>query len=508
MKKSQRKLGIILSYLSQAVHILTGLIYTPIMLRLLGQSEYGLYQLVYSVVSYLSLLSLGFSSSYMRFYSKSKVKNDELEISKLNGMFLIMFLVISFICIMCGIAMIVNISDIFGTGLTSSEYDTAKILMAFMIFNLALTFPNSVFNCIIISQEKFIFQKTVILLQYLLNPFLTLPLLIMGYGSVGMVFITTLLTVCVFVTNLVYCFKKLNTKFYFREFKLSLLKEMWIFTFFIFLNQIVDQINWSVDKFLLGRIAGTKAVAVYGIGAQINTLYMQFSTSVSSVFVPKVNMIVSETDNNKQLTDLFTKVGRIQFVIMALILLGFTFFGKQFIYFWSGKGYEVSYYVALLLIYPVTIPLIQNLGIEIQRAKNKHKARSIVYLVIAIINIFVSIPLVHYYGPIGAAVGTSISLIIGNVLFMNWYYHFRLGIDIIFYWKNIFKLLPSLLIPVAFGFISESLLSYDTFFKLCIGGFVFSAIYILSVVFLGFNKEEKNIILKPIRNIFKKKFNN
>ena len=69
---NQRKAGVILSYTSQLIKILSGVLYTPIMLRLLGQSEYGLYQLVYSVVSYLSLLSLGFGSSYIRFYSKAK----------------------------------------------------------------------------------------------------------------------------------------------------------------------------------------------------------------------------------------------------------------------------------------------------------------------------------------------------------------------------------------------------------------------------------------------------
>ena len=68
MAISQKKAGVVLSYASQAVQIISGLIYTPIMLRILGQSEYGLYQLVYSVVSYLGLLSMGFNASYMRFY--------------------------------------------------------------------------------------------------------------------------------------------------------------------------------------------------------------------------------------------------------------------------------------------------------------------------------------------------------------------------------------------------------------------------------------------------------
>lgn len=155
MQINQRKAGVILSYTGEIVKILVNLVYTPIMLRLLGQSEYGLYQLVYSVVSYLSLLSLGFGSSYLRFYSRYKVQKDEDGVAKLNGMFMIIFCSISVICVLCGCVMIGNIRGIFGTGLTNAEYETARILMGMLIINLAMTFPNSVFNCYITAHEKF-----------------------------------------------------------------------------------------------------------------------------------------------------------------------------------------------------------------------------------------------------------------------------------------------------------------------------------------------------------------
>ena len=74
MKINQLKSGVILSYATQAVHIVTNILYTPIILRILGQSDYGLYQLVSSVVSNLSLLSFGFGSSYVRFFARYEAK--------------------------------------------------------------------------------------------------------------------------------------------------------------------------------------------------------------------------------------------------------------------------------------------------------------------------------------------------------------------------------------------------------------------------------------------------
>lgn len=501
MSINQIKVGIILSYMSEIIKILTGIIFTPIMLRLLGKSEYGLYQLVYSVVSYLSILSLGFSSSYIRFYTRYKVKQQENDIARLNGMFMIIFSLISFISIVCGAVMLFNIKGIFGEGLSTNEYSIAKVLMGLMILNLALTFPTSVLECYVTANEQFIFQKVVNMLHSLLNPFLALPLLIMGIGSIGMVTITTILTLLKLIVNMWYCKKKLKMQFIFRKFNLSLFKEMWVFTFYIFINQIIDQVNWNVDKFLLGRLSGTGAVALYGLAGQLNTMYMQLSSAISNVFVPKINSIVAEDNGNKPLSDLFIKIGRIQFIFLGLIITGFVFFGKEFIQFWAGKGYQDSYWCAIFLLIPITIPLIQNLGIEIQRAMNMHKARVIVLSIIAVINIFISIPLIKLYGAVGATIGTAVSIILGNILFMNYYYHKKVGIDIIRFWKEILSIILSMIPAIVGGAIMKILMPTNNIVLLAVYIISYSCIYILSVWRFGMNPYEKRLIYKPIRQI-------
>ena len=502
--KNQRKMGVILAYLSQGIHIIAGLIYTPIMLRLLGQSEYGLYQLVSSVVSYLGILNFGFSASYIRFYSRSKAASDDEGIAKLNGMFMTIFLCISLICLCCGSVMVANITMIFGDGLSITEYKTARMLMLLMVFNMALSFPNSVLESIVMAHERFIFQKLLSLFQNLFSPFITLPLLLAGYGSVAMVLVSTILMVGKVLLNLWFCKNKLYTKFIFRDFNFSLLKEMWIFTFYIFINMIIDQINWNLDKILLGRIAGTIAVAVYGVGGQLNSLYISVSTTISSVFAPKVNRIVSMNDDNKELTRLFIKIGRIQYIVMALVLTGFIFFGEFFIQMWAGEGYEASYRIALLLIIPVTIPSIQNIGIEIQRAKNMHKARSIVYLCIAMINVLISIPCIFVWKEEGAAFGTAVSLFLGNGIFMNWYYHKKIGIDIILFWKNIIRLSCGLIIPIVIGGIVKNYIYMNNIMEYISYIAVYTIVYGISMFKLGMNEEEKQLILKPIHLIFKR----
>lgn len=501
MKINQLKAGVILSYLSQGIHILIGIVYTPVMLRLLGQSEYGLYQLVGSVISYLSLLSLGFGSSYVRYYSKYKVSNDTDGIAKLNGMFMTVFAVIGLISLTAGGILIGNVENMFSKSLSVEELHTTKILMAIMVFNLSISFPGSVFSSYITANEQYIFQRTVSILSHILNPFLTLPLLLFGYKSIAVVCIQTVISISSFVANIVFCRKKLGISFDFKGFKPKFLKELFMFSFWIFLNQIIDQINWNIGKFILGIFSGAVSVAVFGVASQLNNLYIGFSTIISNVFAPKINRLVAKNNNNSELTSLFTRVGRIQFIVLTLIVSGLIIFGQYFIEIWAGEGYGDSYIITMLLIIPATPPLIQSLGIEIQRAKNMHQFRSIVYAIIAVANVCISIPLSQLYGGIGAAMGTAISLFVGNGLIMNIYYHKKIGLDIIYFWKQILKFVPAMIIPILFGIYIAKNIKYNNLFEFV--GFIalYSVIYCTCMWFLGMNNEEKSLISNPVRKI-------
>lgn len=505
MKINQQKAGVALSYSSMILGYLISILYTPIMLRLLGQSEYGLYNLVSSLVSYLGLLSFGFGSAYMRYYSRYKVKNDEQNISKLNGMFLIIFSVMGFVAIIAGLILVFNVEMILGNKLVTSEIITAKVLMGIMVFNLAISFPTSVFNSYVTANEEYIFQKILLLIKTVVSPFVMIPVLLLGYKSIGMVVVTTALSLIAEIINVVFCFKNLRIKFLFKQFDFSLMREITVFSSYIFINMVVDQINWNVDKLLLGRYRGTIAVAVYGIAAQLNSYYVALSTTFSSVFIPQVHrMIALDNNDNRGLTIFFTKIGRIQFMLMSLICSGLIFFGEQFINIWAGADYKEAYPIALLLIIPVTIPSIQNIGLEIQRAKNMHKFRSWVYLSIAIINVCLSIPLAKQYGGVGAALGTAVGIFIGNGILMNWYYHKRVGIDIRYFWNQIIGFLPALVIPTIVGISLNLFVDLYNIVSFVLCGFLYAVIFCCSMWYLGMNQYEKSLIGEPILKILKK----
>ena len=507
--KTNRIAGIVLQYGQMGLSILVSLIYTPAMLSILGQTEYGIYSLASSIISYLNLLSLGFGASYIRFYSRYKQENDTEGIKRLNGLFMIVFVIMGVVALIAGLFIAFHVSWFFNDTYTENDLYIAKILMLFLSVNMAISFPASVFTSYVTSQERFIFQKVLNIGKTVLSPCLCIVFLFMGYGSIGMVAITTFLSITIDIINIVYCLKCLGMRFSFRHPNFALLKEIAIFSVFIAINQIIDQINWQTDKIILGKMMNATAVAIYAVAANINTMYINFSTAISGVFAPKIHRIVNaekpEQEKNQELTDLFIKVGRVQFFVMMLILTGFIFFGQYFISRWAGEGYEESYYVVLLLICPGTISLIQNTGIEIQRAKNKHQFRSIVYLIMAILNVGMSIVFCYFWGVIGVTLGTTISFVVANGIIMNIYYHKKIGINIIQFWKEIAKALPSLILPVACGIAIMCLVSYSNIAYFILWILVYSAVYALSVYFLGLNQYEKGLIHRFLSKLKPKK---
>lgn len=504
MKINQLKAGTLLSYISMGLGYIISLIYTPIMLRLLGQSEYGLYNLVTSVVAYLGLLNFGMGSAYIRFYLRYKVKEEKENIAKLNGMFLIIFSVVAVVAVIAGAFLVFNAELVFGSELTQTELETSRVLLAIMVLNTAISFPNIVFKSYITANERFIFQKLIDVLRIVANPFLALPLLLMGYGSVGLAIGSTLVLIIMEVSNIIYSFKRLDINFSFKEYDFGVLKEVVIFSSYLFLGMIVDRINLNVDKFILGRFHGTVIVAVYGLATQLEQYYMSLSIAVSGVFIPRVNRIVSTTNDNSILTKLFIKIGRVQFMLLSMVASGLIFFGFPFIKMWAGEEYAGSYPVVLLLVLSSTIPLIQNVGIEIQKAKNMHQFRSVAYLLIAIVNVIITIPLANRYEATGAAVGTALSFLLGNGLLMNWYYHTKVGLDIKLFWKEIASFLPSLLPPVIFGTLVMLFIDLNNLVYFGVSGIIYITIFSASLWFFGMNPYEQQLIGKPMMKIMKK----
>ena len=499
---NQIKIGAILSYAIIVVNMLVGILYTPILTAKLGQSEYGLYSLVTSVISYLTILDFGFGNAIIIYTTRYKVSNQKEKEEKLHGMFLIIYTVIGALAGIIGAILWLNVDKLFGNSMNYEELQKAKVLMGILTLNLTITFPLSIFSSIITAYEKFIFSKVLNLIRIILNPIVMLVLLNFGYKSIALVVLNTTFNIGTLVINYIYCKKNLNTKLKFGKLDTKLLKEIMAYSVWIFLNSIMDKINWNVDQFILGTICGTTVVAIYSVASQLNQMYLNFSTAIAGVMLPKVAKMEEQNASDEEFSHVFIQTGRIQYIVMALIMSGFLLYGQEFINIvWVGPEYSQSYIIACILMLPLTIPLIQNVGLNIIQAKNQYKFRVIVLFIFSIFNLIISIFLSKLYGGIGAAIGTSLSIICGQIIFMNIFYYKKTHIDIPRFWKNILKISVPVVITFVIAIALKRLIPISNTLQLIIQILVYVVIYVIMMWKFGTNQYEKKLFSKIIKKI-------
>lgn len=502
--KSQLKIGALLSYVVLALQNLVGLVYTPFMLRMLGKSEYGLYSIAASIVAYLTILDLGFGNAIVRYTAKYRAEGKVEEQHKMFGMFFVLYCIISLVVLIAGGVLCLNAGNIFDAAMTSVELSRTKVILALMVGNLAITFPLSIFGSIITAYEQFVFQKVVAIVRIVLNTATMIVLLTMGYKAIAMVVVATVFNVVTLLANYWYCKRCLNVKLKFGKFELLFLKEVSLYSFWIFLNVIMDRIYWSTGQFVLGAFAGPAAVAVFAVAIQLQYMYMSFSTAISGVFLPKVTAMTVNDSSGRAISDLFIKTGRVQYCVMALVLSGFILFGRQFINLWAGNGYEDAYVIALLFFVPLTVPLIQNLGITILQARNQMKFRSLLYLVISLVSLAAQIPLAKRYCGIGCACAVAGALVLGQIIVMNVYYQVRQKINIVRFWAEIVKMSVVPAVLMVAGYKVLQLYEINSWASLCVGILAYLVVYLPLFFYISMNSYERNIILDPLRKILKR----
>ena len=403
-----------MNYAIILLNTIVGLLYTPYMLRMMGKSEYGLYSLVASVISYLTILDLGLGNAVVRYTAKFRAEGKQREQYEMFGMFFVLYVIIGAVALLLGSALYFNVDAMFGATMTVEELYKARIMILLLVFNLAFTFPMSIFGSIITAYEHFVFPRAVSIIRILLNTGVMICLLYMGYRAVAMVVVQTVFNVATLLLNYIYCKRYLKIRIFFRRFRWGFLQEVAIYSFWIFLNVIMDKVYWSTGQFVLGAVVGTAAVAVFAVAIQLQVMYMQFSTAISQLFLPKITGMVATNDDNRSISDLFIRTGRIQYIVMALVLSGFIVFGRQFIVLWAGAGYEDAYIICLLFFFSLLIPMIQNLGITILQARNQMKFRSLLYIFIAMAALAFQIVLARRYGGVGCAIAVSGALLLGQ----------------------------------------------------------------------------------------------
>lgn len=495
---NQRKVGIFLSYLNIILHVAVGFLYVPILLKYIGKNEYGLYQLIGSLIAYFSIMDFGLTAAVTRFYIRYKSLKDEMGMENILAVSLYGYIVVTVLCLTVGGIFYFYLELIFGNSMTSGELTEAKQMFMLLLFNIAVNLATMVFRAVIHAHEKFLFLKGMETFQMVIQPLLVV-LIIQKYPTAMAVAVAqTFLNVVLNLTRLYYCFVCLHIKIKYHYWNQELFAGFRRLAISVFVITVIDQFFFKSNQVILGAVQGTESVAVYSVASLVYMNYMALSTAISGVYLPHITEMVTQKKSMQELSALFTQIGRWQYFLLALVATGFILFGKHFILVWAGTGFSDAYWITIIIILPFTIDLIQNIGLAILQAMNVYEMRAKVYLAVGILNLAMAFPLGVKFGGIGCAFATGFSMLLGNGLVMNYLYARYIGLNIKEFWRQIGRITVTIVFCLAAGYVLNVFLSNSSIVLFLLKAFLYVLGYGYCVYRFAMNQYEKEMVARII----------
>ena len=495
---NEKKIGAILGFVYTGLQSVISILYIPLLLTGIGKSEYGIYQIAGSVIAYFSAMEAPLSASVLKFYVEYKVKNDRKNMENVLATGRRIFLVLSVFFCLVSIPVGYGLKYSFVNTFTEGEIIETIGIFGLMLFNLIINMNNYVYIAVINANERFVFLKLSSIVTLIAQPILVVLIIQHYHYAFSIVAVQCLMNLIMVFLRYYFAKKKLNCSIKYHGYDKLLYKGMLVLTLANLGVALADQIFWKTDQLILGSFFGPEIVTEYSIGAQLNSMYISVACVLGGLILPTVTRILINGTNN-DVSSYFIKIGKLQSYLLVLVLFGVISFGQEFIFLLAGNGYDMSYSVALILMIPYSIDLIQICGNSILQVRNQYGYRAKMMMVSSLLNVCLTIILIKIIGPIGAALSTAIAIVLGNGVYLNYIYYSKMNIDICEFFRNIRGIWFVGLLMLPIGYLIRYLTFSNYYLTFGVHVLIFMIIYSALLFLFVLSKNEKEIIIRKMK---------
>ena len=492
MECNRTKLSSVLSYIMIIVNITSGLFFTPWLMHRLGTSQYAIYTLGMSIISYLTI-ELGISEIVTRISLKYIIEGNRQQVNRLMSIAIRIYLMIDILILILAIVMYFFI-DSFFTNLTLSEIDLFRNVFIICAATVIVIFWEIPFEGLYAAYGK-IYVNRLVGLGYKLSYVLVTVISISLYNSVIIVVLCyAVLTISTKVFLYLYITRKNNIVIDLHTHDREITKNLLGMSGWIIIAIVSSRYFYAIIPTLLGRFSNSFEITTFSVASAVEGYLFLFSNALNGIFLPRITRMAMSNDD-EGITDLLIRIGRIQLMIISCIIIGIIGFGQEFISFWVGSEYKNAYVCLILILIPCIVHLTQTVALEATFAKNRIRERAIVYAVGTIISTVLTCILAPEFGAIGAAIGICVAELLCYEIGMNFVYKKMLNINIRhFFVQTHLKLLPPLIISLMTAFVVNQLIEESTIIVFITEVGIWAAIHLILLYTLGCNTSEKDVI--------------
>lgn len=483
--------GAIISYVAIFVNIAISFFYTPWMIRQIGMSDYGLYSLILSFISYF-LMDFGLQQAVQRFIAKYRAENEEEKVAKMVGLTTRVYLIIDFVIFLVLLVCYFFISNIF-TGLTPGEIEKLQGLYVIAAIFSVLNFMFKPMAGAMLAYEYFVEEKLLEMLNKVGTLALVCVALLMGADVYALVLINGAVALLSSLLKFVVFKRKSKLRIQWGYYDKGELKSIFSFSMWTFGISLAQRLRISLIPTILGIVSNSTEIAVFALSVSLDGMIYTLSSALNGLFLPKVARIAINQDRDS-IECLMVKVGRLQLYIIWLIFSGFCIFGSQFINLWVGDAFHNAYYILICGILIQPILLTEHIANDVVYVENKVRYTGTMIFTTSLIGLVLAIFFAKSLGALGAGFGSGIGLVI-YIIWLNFFYKNNLKLNLQRFFAQCHgKILPCLATYSVLIFFLIQMLTIDNWFLLIGAVATYSLFYFVIAYNMTFNTEEKNIV--------------
>ncbi len=492
MNKSRNRVGgTLINWITIVAQIVISLFFIPFFLKTVGDRQYGLYSFSISVISWIDILLVASASAYYKFLTREKKLNGEYGEARMCGVFFKVFIIVAILILVFGLGFDILI---YFDVIKLKEYSLAEknqicLIILLSIFSTFVSTLLTVRKSYHYYKQKYVLIYSLSLFQIVLQATLSVVLLKLGYGVIAVAIAhfgsSILLSIILGILAKFLLKEKVSVRSISKEdkeYRKKLFIEVLVFSSFVIINTVVDLMNKTLDKTILG-FYNADSVANYQLAYTLPSYLISFTSILSIVFEQPLNDAYYNGNGIEDVNKMFLRISKIQTFLTFLIVGGFVACGREFIFMWLDDSRLQVYYVACILMLTYSITCCNRLAISARRVQNLHIKASFIYLGIALVNIALSLVLVNVFPRENAiwacVIGTASTYIIGHWVVMQIYdkkvVKLSVGKFCLDFLKD-FVIAGTIAVAVIFLFGAINISSYAL--KFVLEGLVFAVVYV------------------------------
>lgn len=498
---TQLRAAAALSYIGIGINLIAGLLYTPWMIRSIGQDNFGLYTLAMSVIG-IFVFDFGLSSAVTRFVTKYVAEGLQDKVDKFLGIIYKLYLYIDVVILVVLTSVYFFIPTIYKS-LTAEEIERFKVLYIIASSFCILSFPFIPLNGILTAYEKFIQLKLCDLINKILVVSSMTICLLAGYGLYALVIVNAAAGVVIIALKVIIVHRKTPVQIQYGYKDRAEMKNIFGFSAWTTVISLAQRCIFNIAPTILGIMSGSASIAILGIAITLEGYTYTFGNAINGLFLPRISRIVAQ-ENSGSVLPLMIRVGRIQILLIGLIFIGFICLGQEFIHLWVGPNFKDAYFCAALLIFPSFIQLPQDIASTTVYAMNKVRIQAFVFIFVAVFNIVFALLLTRIFGVVGICISICIAYLL-RTAGMNIVYHRILKINIPQFFRETFwKMGIPLLGALATGLLIQHFIPMTGWIGFLVRGSLLTITYAAIMLYGAMTQNERQLIFSPITILWNK----